>query len=175
MTRSEYLRQRNRRIFRWSLVAAAVAHAVLFLTWRWSDSPGDPARTGPRPTLFGELEAPSVVQVVFGPTSIRKGNAWHAEPEEHTLSAELMTRLPGECVSFQWLGGDVLRASVDLTVDSAGYAHVRSVSASTGHECGDAVASRSAGALRYHWLPDARFPAPVEVRQPVIISTVFGL
>lgn len=40
---------------------------------------------------------------------------------------------------------------------------------STGDRCGDEILTEMADALVYHWLPTERFPAPVDLLQPVTV------
>ena len=171
-SRSAQLRRQHRKVLWWALVVAAAVHAVVLFRVAIARSAAT-GPIGPRPELVGMIEKPKFVEVEFGPPTLvdREGARW-VEPREHRLLAQRLTRLPPECDAFVWTADDQLDGRVWVRVDTAGYAHVDRIDRGTGEVCGDAVVRRVAGALRYHWLPTDRFPAPVEVLQPVSISAV---
>ena len=43
-----------------------------------------------------------------------------------------------------------------------------------GDACGDQVIETVAGDLLYHWLPSERFPAPVDLIQPVTLTQAWN-
>lgn len=170
-TRSAELRARHRKIFAWSLGAAVVLHVALF--WLAPTFHAEP---------LGGMEVQGYVEtgtdgpllvlgLFFGPPTIFPGDgeSW-TEPAERVLEAGRIVRLSPECEGYGL--GAPLSGSARLRVDGAGYAMDVEVAESTGEPCADEALTIVADALRYHWLPNERFPAPVEVVQPVTLVEV---
>lgn len=171
-TRSEELRRRHRRVLAWSLAAAALLHVVVFLVL-----PG--LRTEGMDVGDGRLEGVNasrgaLVDVLFGPPEISEadGTTWQ-EPPERRLQVVRLVRLPADCTVLRESDAERVGGRVRLTVDAAGQVDVVRVTEGTGHACADRVITQLAGDLHYHWLPDERFAAPVDLIQPVtLVETV---
>lgn len=169
-SRSAQLRRRHRRIVLWSLAGAAVVHVAAFVLW-----PGfrpDPlfapdVRSGSEAEEQAPGGPPTHVELVFGPPDIR-GPGGALIREERRLEVEHVLALPPECALARE-GGLPARGRVALRVWTSGHADVTDLVESTGTECGDAVMTDVAGALWYRWLPSERFPAPVDLIQPVTL------
>lgn len=171
-SRAQRLRARDRRVFAWSLGAAVVVHVLavlLFPGFRTKDWSGSDIELGGDP----DDGVRSHVRVVFGPPLIfdAAGGAWR-EPPDRFLQADRAVRLPVLCTELARTEGQAFVGTVRLRVDPAGYAGEVEVVQGTGDRCADHVMIRVADALRYHWLPTARFPAPVSLEQPVRIVDV---
>ncbi|MGD2069185.1 MAG: hypothetical protein PVI57_10970 [Gemmatimonadota bacterium] len=173
MTRSEELRRRHRKILGWSLGLAAVAHlAVLFLT--------PPFETVPLPASGSEREesdssraVSAEVDILFGPPVIwsHDGSLWPEPPERH-LEARRGVQLPALCAGLARPARAPVRGRVRLRVSSTGQAEVMRLTESSGDLCADRVLTDVANSLLYRWLPNERFPAPVELLQPVTLTAV---
>jgi len=167
-SRAAELRERHRRVFRISLGAAILIHVAVFALW--------PAfRTEPFPGSDREPQAdgggdgePVYVQLLFGPPEIfeRNGQLFR---ETRRLEADHVLPLPLECVAPGRELRLPARGRLQLRVWKSGRADVTELVESSGSECGDAVITAGADALHYHWLPNERFPAPVELIQPVTL------
>ncbi len=167
--RHERIRQRERRVLAWSLALAAFAHLAVLVWWpgiRFAFETDDDIR------LAGPSEGtPVFVDLLFGPTEIvgPDGGTFH-EPPEHVLAADRVLRLPTECTALAEEGRTPTSGRVRLSIDTNGYTELRGLVGSTGDPCGDEVITAAADALRYRWLPNDRFPAPVDVIQPVTLT-----
>ncbi len=170
-TRSQQLRKRHRRIFAWSLALAAVAHVAVFVL--------TPAFRAKAPT-GREIEVltadkgdfPGIsVELVFGPPTISAldGTVW-PEPLDHQLLAARRVRLPRGCGPLTRRGEEPLQGQVRLRVKASGLVDVVDLTESTGSPCGDSVMAIVAGSLWYRWLPNDRFPPPVDLVQPVTLT-----
>jgi hypothetical protein len=170
-TRSEQLRDQYRKIFAWSLTAAVVVHVAVFVLVPGFHAkalyPGESLRRDT--TASGGQGTP--IHVLFGPPSIDVpgGGTW-VEPPERVLEVDRAVDLPPGCRALSRAGGATLHGRVRLRVDSAGLAGVVQLAESTGHPCADRAMALVAGDLWYHWLPDARFAAPVDLVQPVTLT-----
>lgn len=154
----------------WSLVVAAVAHAAVFLL-----APGFRAEPLSRPDV--ELDTTGVagganasVRVFFGPPTVntREGSDWTAPPDR-VLSAERAVRLQGACVRLTVEGRTPVGGRVGLRIRASGRVDILGVVSGTGDSCADLILAEVAGDLWYHWLPNDRFEAPVNVEQPVTL------
>lgn len=171
-TRSEQLREKHRRILAWSLLGAVAIHLAVFLLmpqFRAEPLGGSETVLDTTGVASG---ANATVEVLFGPPSVRQtdGSHWTAPPER-VLPAERDVRLETECLALASGGRMPLRGGVQLRVRPSGRVDVLGLPRSTGDACGDRIVKEVAGALWYRWLPDERFPAPVEVDQPVTLIT----
>lgn len=169
-TRSQELRERYRRILAWSLVAAVAAHVAVFVL-------APRFRAGPLGSADLDVDtigvaggANAFVDVLFGPPSVREsdGRTWTA-PDDRILPAERGVRLERQCLALLRPDRTPLHGRVQLRVKASGRVDVLALPGSTGDPCGDRILEDVAGDLWYHWLPSARFPAPVDVVQPVTL------
>jgi hypothetical protein len=167
-SRSEQLRERQRRVFRWSLGIAILLHGALFAFVQFRTEPlagwdeEEVAEASP-----GEGR-PFYVEVVFGPPEITRPGGGVVR-EDRQLEADRTVLLPPGCgVLAQTIEGEP-HGRVRLRVRRSGRTDVVEVTQSTGSACGDEVVRMMAGALWYHWLPNERFPAPVDLIQPVTL------
>jgi hypothetical protein len=172
-SRSAQLRRQQRRVLGWSLAAAVLLHVAVFVfspTFHADPLVGGDAHAdlGDRPGT--EARAPLAVDVRFGPPRITlpDGSTW-TEPPDRVLEADRVVDLPPGC--SQGMGGEGATATgaVRLRVPPSGRAEVVEVVEGAGNPCADRILSMVAGALWYHWLPDERFPAPVDLVQPLTL------
>lgn len=169
-TRSEQLREKHRRILAWSLGGAVAIHlAVFLLVPEFQVEPLGGSDTVLDTTGVAS-GANATVELLFGPPSVRQtdGSHWTAPPDR-VLSAERDVRLEADCLAFPREGRLPLRGVAHLRVRPSGRVGLQGLSTSTGDTCGDRIIKEAADALWYRWLPDERFPAPVEVVQPVTL------
>ncbi len=172
-SRSEMLRRRDRKVFGWALAVAVALHVAVFVLF-----------PGFRFRVFhaGEVElgsgsrsgSPAVsVEVVFGAPTItdHAGVEW-PEPPEHILEAGRVVPVPGECASAIGRTRLPVTGSVRLIVGGSGRASVAHMVQSMGEPCADEIMKVVAEALRYLWLPSERFPNPVDLVQPVTLTSV---
>ena len=119
-------------------------------------------------------EGPLVLlNVRFGPPAITtEDGVFRTEPPRGELRTQRLVRLPAECAALSPRGRTFLTGRVRLRVDASGNASVVELTEGTGEWCGDEALTTVADALRYRWLPDERFPAPVELVQPVMLAEV---
>lgn len=182
-TRSAELRARNRTVYFWSFTVAALAYVVVLFVWaptfEIESLDGTPIQ---QRSTVQFAESPTFVEVLFGPPEISgaDGTVWQ-EPGERVLEIGRLLELPPEC-SASLASGQVREPAfgfVRLRVLVDGHVDVDSVelTQSTGDACGDRVIAAVADALWYHWLPNERFPAPVDLIQPIMLerSTEFVL
>lgn len=171
-TRSEQLREKHRRILAWSLGGAVAIHlAVFLLVPEFQVEPLGGSDTVLDTTGVAS-GANATVELLFGPPAVRQtdGSHWTAPPDR-VLSAEREARLEANCLAVGREGRLPLRIVVHLRVRPSGRVDVRGLSDGEGDPCGARIIQEAAGALWYRWLPDERFPAPVEVVQPVTLIT----
>jgi len=170
-SRADELRRQHRKVLGWALAAAVAIHLVIFLLL-----PG--LRTDASWVASTELEGvpaigEAMVDVRFGPPLITTPDGTLVqEPPERRLQVVRLTRLPADCDVLGQAPERLIRGSVKLRVDPGGYAKAAELATSTGHRCADAMIVDIAGDLQYHWLPSERFPAPVELVQPVTLVEV---
>ena len=164
-------RKRQRRIFRYSLAIAVVAHALVlwFSPWFRNDprlSPGTELAQGAEPP-FGGI----AVNVIFGPPAIVDGNgALAQEPDWRVLSASRVLPPPPGCASHDWFEPAFAKGEVRLILGETGRPDTVSLAVTTGDRCWNGVMVGLAGDLRYLWLPNDEHVAPVELVQPVTLS-----
>lgn len=167
-SRSEQLREKHRRVFRWSLGIAIVLHGALFAFLQFRVEPlagseeEEIAEGGPAEGR------PFYVEVVFGPPEIT-GPDGEVVREDRRLEADRTVLLPPECGVLARTREGQPHGRVRLRVRQSGRTDVVALTQSTGSVCGDEVVRMMAGALWYHWLPSERFPAPVDLIQPVTL------
>ena len=171
-SRSEELRRRHRKILRWSLAVAVVAHVlVLWFTplYRsdWGRGSGTELVDGAPPPPFGGL----AVDVIFGPPAIVDSVGARAqEPAWRFLSASRVLPSPVGCGMHDWFEREYATGRVEMIVGASGRPDSIRLERSSGERCWDAVMSGLASDLLYRWLPSDRFPAPVTVYQPVTVT-----
>lgn len=175
MTRSAELRQRYRRVFTVSLLIAAGIHVLIFIAS--PDFRVDPQfQLASNPDLVvGEMDADSrwaIVNVFFGrPEILSDDGTVRREPPERVLEvyavAVASSVLPHRCHLRNEF--DVLPAEgrVRVQVDGGGLVVWDRIEESDGDVCRDALLTTMSGSLWYQWIPNDRFPAPVELIQPV--------
>jgi len=170
-TRSEQLKRQHRKVLWWAFGIAAALHVIAFLVL-----PG--LRSSRVPVSELELEGvpgigDAMVDVRFGPPAITGADGTVTiEPPERILQVVRLVRLPVDCDVP--LGSDDLDLSgrVRLRVEADGRADLPDVVLGTGSPCADELMTQLAGDLRYRWLPSERFPAPVELVQPVTLVEI---
>ncbi len=170
-TRSQQLRARGRRVFAWSLVGAAAIHVAVFLLapgFRTELLTSQEIRLDP---TGGGQGVPTLVALFFGPPTLTAPDGTTGtEPPRRVLRDERLVVFPPDCAPFTGRGDVTLHGSVHLHVNPSGRTKVVEVARTTGNDCGDAVMTIVADALWYHWLPNDRFPAPVDVIQPITMG-----
>lgn len=115
----------------------------------------------------------ALVDVRFGPPEIQRADGAIArEPAERTLQVVRLMRLPADCNVQAWATEAGVSGSVRLRVRVDGRAENPEIASSTGSRCADWLLTQLADDLRYLWLPNVRFPAPVELVQPVTVVEV---
>lgn len=171
--RSDQLRARDRKVLGWALVAAVGVHVAIFAL-----SPT--FRTTPMTRTFVELDsagvpggANAIAEILFGPPRIRVagGSEWIAPPDR-VLPAEREIRLKADCLGLADPGRAPARGGVHLRVRESGRVDVVGMPEGTGDACADRVLKEVASHLWYHWIPDERFPAPIDLVQPVALLGV---
>ena len=164
-------RRKERRVYGWGLAAAVALHVVAFLlvpAFR-SETPHDPSLD----PLWGAAAAgaPVVVDVLFGPPTITAADGLaRTEPPDRFLEADRLVLMPEDCAVLAAERQAPFHGSVQLRVKASGRVDVAGMVESTGASCVDAVLQTVAGDLWYHWLPDERFPPPVDVTQPMSLT-----
>jgi len=161
-TRTGEIRKDQRRVLLWSLFIASALHVAVFLAW--------PTMTVKLPPQARSHDASVYVDVLFGPPGILGADgSISREPLERFLGVDRILNLKTECQTLTLQGETLARGSVYLRVGKSGHAGFQRIHESTGHECADQVIAGAAAALRYDWLPNERFPAPVDLIQPVTV------
>lgn len=174
-SRAAVLRRKHRRIFRWSLAIAVVAHGLVFWLAPWIRTAARGGSSGTELVGEGVDWGGIPVEIFFGPPTIVEGDGGlTTEPEGRTLSASRKIPSPPGCGSNDWLARSTASGEVLLSVNERGRAAVDSVTAPTADPCWNAVLAGLAGDLLYRWLPSERFPAPVSVYQPLTVSVSGG-
>ncbi len=170
-TRSAELRRRHRRVLRWSFGIAVLFHAVvlIFVPWYRAEplAGGGTELVGPRVPAWGSV----AVDAFFGPPAIvRADGAAAREPDTRVLRASRLVPPPAGCEAHDWLAREEAGGEVRLEVDATGRVSSVEVTAGTGDRCWDEVLRGLASDLLYRWLPSERFPAPVELYQPLTLT-----
>lgn len=164
-------RSHYRRILGWSLAVAVAAHIAIFaLSPDFEVEPLDGSRSEVVAAEANQRTPSTALEVLFGPPVITTadGSALR-EPPDRILRAARVTELPMLCLHLATDLRVPQSGAIRLSVNSMGHAAVIEVAESTGNACVDTILANTADALRYHWLPDDRFPAPVQLVQPVTL------
>lgn len=176
MSRAAEERRRKENRLVWAgLGIAVLVHlaAVGFLRWSSHGPEWSPDRE--TVTLEAGSWTGTPVDVRFGPPRIFRSDGTIAEePPDRVLETARLMGMPPICLSRAIPPSAPGSGQVRLTVNDVGRIGAVSLHQSTGDSCWDAVAVRVAGDLWYHWLPDARFPAPVELLQPITVGLAQG-
>lgn len=170
-SRSSILRRRNRRVYGWSFAAAVLIHVVVLAVGPWF-------RTDPMSGARTELVANDPanlsgipLELFFGPPAILiEGDSVSQEPPDRFLHAKRLVAPPYGCALDELSEAGPVRGVVRLRLDDRGRVDEVGVVEETGVGCGTVLMERVAGDLLYHWLPSERFPAPVELFQPVTVT-----
>ena len=163
------LQEKHRRILRWCLGVAVVIHVAIFAFWpAIRVRPLSDSGTEGTPEDGDGSGTPLYIEAVFGPPEIllSDGRFFRVDRE---LEASRVLRLPEECRVLEQVSSARPRGRVRLKVWPSGRADFTEVTESTGTACGDEVIATLADALEYRWLPNDRFPGPLEVIQPVTL------
>lgn len=160
-------------MLRGALIASVALHAALlgWVGFRYADGrrPTEEAPAAP----VSLLTAAGYVSVLFGPPTIFTADGrGRTEPNDRILEAERLTELPVSCGTRRARAAFPVSGTVRLSIRASGDADVIRMAESTGSACADDVIRTVASALRYHWLPDERYPAPVQLVQPVTVAEV---
>ena len=164
-------RRSDRRVLVWCLALAGLLHVVVFLV-----VPGFQKAAVERASLSLELtDAPAPgatrLDLFFGPPAIRYASGGVSfEPAERFLETERLVHVPTACLGRIRSSGNDISGSVRLRVKVTGRVDVIGTARSSGIRCADELLERVAGDLRYHWLPNEDYPAPVELTQPIRLS-----
>ena len=168
-SRSRELRARHRRVLFWSFGVAALLHvAVLVIRPTYQVEPfvGSGLEMVPGDST-GMPGTP--VTLFFGPPEIRGlEGVIHVEPVDRILEVPRAVDLSPACIADA--GRRTASGRVRLSVGVLGYTDVVALEEGTGIPCWDSVLRAVAADLWYRWLPSERFPAPVDVIQPVTVS-----
>lgn len=169
--RAQERRQReNRRLWTGLAIAVGLHVAALGLV-RWSGSGPEWSPDHDTVTLESNSWTGTPVDAFFGPPKIFRPDGTIAEePPDRVLKAARLLGMPPTCLSREVPPSAPGSGQVRLTVNAIGRIEAVSLDRSTGDSCWDAVAIRVAGDLWYHWLPNERFPAPVELLQPITVG-----
>jgi len=174
-SRRQELRKKHNRILFWSLTLAGLAHVALFLLWPTMEVEPMPAGESEVETSPPIVETALVVDVHFGPPRIFGADGGiFVEPADRVLETSRIMSLPTGCAGLVAEGRMPARGEVRLTVVASGRALVGGIEDSTGDPCADQVLAALAGDLLYRWIPNDRFPAPVELIQPVTLTQATG-
>jgi hypothetical protein len=170
-TRAQELRARDRWVLSWSLLAAVVIHGLVFTYWLTRP---EPVPRGEGIGLSPEDRTPSAgirLDLFFGPPDIEApdGTMWKEGPERF-LTARRVVQLSSFCDGLTEDGRTPVTGVVRLRLDGTGRVERVDVADGTGDPCGNAAMTAVASDLLYRWLPSERFPAPVELLQPVTIT-----
>lgn len=157
-------------MFAWSLGIAVVVHVAAFALW--PEVPVEPLDAGAlveREPEDADDELQRVrVTARFGPPRILAlDGAWVDEPADRVLEAGRAIHLPEQCLGRV----ESVDGKVRLRVNGEGRVDLARIEEGSGSPCGDLALRAVAGDLWFRWLPDERFPAPVELIQPVRLST----
>lgn len=169
-SRAAELRARDRSVLVWSLAIAALLHVAVFLFGPEFSVEATPFSDADVQTA-GSAEAIALhVEVSFGPPEILEDDGRvSADSPDRQLEASHVLPLPPECAVLGEEGAGRPHGRVRLRVGASGRAAVVGLAETTGDECGDEVIAAVADALWYRWLPSERFPAPVDLIQPVTL------
>ena len=170
--RSVELRRGNRKVLAYSLGIAALAHLAVFFIWSPEFEVEFAEATVIRRSEARQgANAAAFVEVLFGPPEIVTGDGTIAkEPPDRTLRAGRVVQLPIMCAGLAQWGSTPSTGTVRLRVNAAGRVDKAQLTRGTGDSCADQVIITVAGSLWYHWLPNDRFPAPLDLSQPITLA-----
>ena len=169
--RSTELRRRERRVFGVSFGIAVVLHVVVLGFVAWSRVAPEWSPESETIRLVGGSWTGTPIDVFFGPPKIYEADGSIAEePPDRILEAVRLLQMPPVCLAREIPPSAPGFGQVRLTVNSSGRIDAVSLDQSTGDVCWDLVAIRVAGDLWYQWLPSERFPAPLELLQPLTVA-----
>lgn len=171
--RSADRRKRDRRVLRVSLGIAVVLHvaALGLITWSRGAPTWQPDSDAVR--LEEDPWTGTPVTVFFGPPRIvQVDGTLSEEPADRILEAVRVLHMPPICLTREIATAAPGLGEVRLTVNTDGRIDAVTLTRSTGDDCWDRVATRVAGDLWYRWLPSDRFPAPLELFQPLTVGLV---
>jgi len=166
-------RRHERRIFVRSMIAAVLLH-VLAVAY-WTGTRADPRSRQPGisidPDELSEGEGTQVA-LFFGPPNVYLPDGSLArEDPSRTLSVDrILVSLSSECAHRIGNYSAPVRGRARLRLDDRGHPEDVRLERGTGDVCGDQIVVRVANDLLYLWLPNERFPAPVDLIQPVTVS-----
>ena len=164
-TRSAELRNRERKIFAWSLAAAVVIHLVV--VWLSPEFEIEVLAENDEDGSGG-TGIPTFVDVLFGPPEISESDGTVSrEPADRVLQVDHILGLETECAA---LNQTPAHGRVRLRVNAIGHVSVMELTDGTQDECVNEVMTTVADALWYRWLPSGRFPAPVDLIQPITLA-----
>ena len=171
-SRSEELRRTNRKVLAYSMGIAALAHVAVLFIWSPEFEVESSGATVIRRSPAGQgADAPIFVEVLFGPPEIvTAGGRVSKEPPDRTLRAGRVVQLPIRCAGLAQWGRTPSSGRVRLRVNAAGRIDEAQLTQGTGDSCADQVIMTVAGSLWYHWLPNDRFPAPLDLDQPITLT-----
>lgn len=171
MSRSNELRRRDRRVFRVSLGIAVVLHVAALGLIGWSRVAPTWRPDSEAVRLEEDPWTGTPVAVFFGPPKIvEPDGTLSEEPADRILEAVRVLGMPPICMGREIATAAPGLGEVRLTVNARGRIDAVTLTRSTGDACWDQVATRVAGDLWYRWLPDERFPAPLELLQPLTVA-----
>jgi hypothetical protein len=174
MSRSDELRKRSRRVFAISLAAAVAVHvAILFgvpsFRVRILGPSGTKANVDAVATTWQRFN------VFFGPPEITAPDgSLHVEPASRVLEADNVKisdlRQPESCNGRTVASIVPTAGRVQVQVNESGRVAMAEIARSTGDACRDAILTDIASALWYQWIPNDRFPAPLDLVQPLRVA-----
>jgi hypothetical protein len=145
--------------------------AVFLLTPPFRTELLGPAEIHLEDTPGAGVAVPTLVTLRFGPpTMTDPDGSTSTEPPERVLAVDRLVLFPEHCAPFTTVTDTLLEGEVRLLVNPSGRTNVMGVTRTTGNACGDEVLTIVADALRYHWLPNNRFAAPVDLTQPILMT-----
>ena len=176
-TRSEELRQRDRRVLLVSLLVAAVLHAAVLFLVPATQVPvlvtsGDSLVLEEGRALFSAWDS---VHAFFGPPEIRfSDGSTRPEPSDRVLDAGNVSvasiGLPDSCRGRAAASVVPVSARVGVHLDHRGLVDGARIIDGTGDGCRDGLLVAVASSVWYQWIPSDRIPAPVDLVQPISLS-----
>jgi hypothetical protein len=174
--RTEELRRGHRRVLAWSLGIAVLLHVGVFLFFPHFRT-SMPDGFSERPGMVGSGGGQAYwVDVTFGPPLIHLRNGEERqEPPERVLEAREVNvggaSLGSGCGWVQRADLTGISGTARLTVGFDGRVSHAEMEEGSGVDCVDELLVHIASSLLYRWLPDEEAMAPVELAQPMELST----
>lgn len=167
--------RRQRRIIGVSIGIAVVAHLVFFAVAPHVRFSVTADRTFGEAAMARLVLGDLAVDLRFGPPRILLPDGSRVEePPERFLDAPSMAlgvlEVNPACADRFRPGLPAFEGEVRLQVGRDGRVTVTGLEAHTGDRCADAALIAAAQSLRYHWLPNERHVAPVDLIQPLRVS-----